>query len=766
MLIQNELTQLSMEDSLRQPLWDAIFYDGEYYFISAIYFDGIASLIKEICRDPNGKPRAFFVPKGTYPELQKGSWKVRKEVFDDEETKIKFHVALRNAYHESKSKLRIPFPAYWKYSAFNHEIHQARVAIDPYFSTRILKFSIYRLRGDSIAVEYDYHPAVIELFRQHKGQFQKDAQTGWCAWRLDGVEPAALQFTLRQMLRVSFDNIVIHEGLYQFVGTDSRMTPSGIQQVPDRAFDIEQQALTDGSLINLKSIPNQQPDIFQEPEGFIDNEFMLDVEHQIASKYPNKKDQSIYLENILSRAISGGQRNAVLSVISRQLRSEPVTYDPTDLNEFLKDKAALDFQLDGIKHLISRTSCLLADEMGTGKTVQASLAFGYLMRATNHGTPTKKTLISCPKGLLNSWRKHIKRYFPDDVIGFQKYSEDASWVLMNYDIIDRITDEQAKDFTYLLVDEAHNQKNKSTKSTQNLARIADAISHKCLISATPIINRISDIHTLLQLSGHPLGNMSQQRFVSIFNADQRSLRVLNTLIEDDWMLRRLKTEVLSLPEKKTLTEWLSFPAKLSKEYRKLETEGSMTSMSRIHKLRQYVEVAKLPEVIRRIKASGDDDRFLIFINYKPTMDAYKAAFKKHNITGVFINGDSSLKERSDAEDTFQSETVKSFVGTYDTAGEGLTLTAANETISAGLPWHPSALNQAQDRIHRYGQTRPVKCTNLVFEDSIERDIHDIIFNKALLSAMVVDGGGQISGDDEHLEKMIKAELLKRYSTPS
>lgn len=63
---------------------------------------------------------------------------------------------------------------------------------------------------------------------------------------------------------------------------------------------------------------------------------------------------------------------------------------------------------------------------------------------------------------------------------------------------------------------------------------------------------------------------------------------------------------------------------------------------------------------------------------------------------------------------------------------GLNLVAADTVILADSWWAPAIEDQAVDRVHRLGQTRPCTVWRLIMEDSIEERVLDIQAEKRLL----------------------------------
>ncbi|WP_235811971.1 SNF2-related protein, partial [Pseudomonas amygdali] len=94
------------------------------------------------------------------------------------------------------------------------------------------------------------------------------------------------------------------------------------------------------------------------------------------------------------------------------------------------DKAVEKFSLmghqpAGIRHLLQRTSALLADDMGLGKTRQAVIAAG--IRAQG-----KPVLVIVLNSLIINWQREILMVFPEAQIALQTFDAQADWIIVNY----------------------------------------------------------------------------------------------------------------------------------------------------------------------------------------------------------------------------------------------------------------------------------------------------------------------------------------------
>ena len=87
-----------------------------------------------------------------------------------------------------------------------------------------------------------------------------------------------------------------------------------------------------------------------------------------------------------------------------------------------------------------------------------------------------------------------------------------------------------------------------------------------------------------------------------------------------------------------------------------------------------------------------------------------------------LDGASKLSERRDMVSDFQNNGVFAFLLSTRAGGLGINLTAADTVIFYDSDWNPTMDDQAMDRAHRLGQTRPVTVYRLVTVDSIEERI--------------------------------------------
>jgi SNF2 family DNA or RNA helicase len=99
---------------------------------------------------------------------------------------------------------------------------------------------------------------------------------------------------------------------------------------------------------------------------------------------------------------------------------------------------------------------------------------------------------------------------------------------------------------------------------------------------------------------------------------------------------------------------------------------------------------------------------------------------------------------------FQEGSAPVFLLSLKAGGVGLNLTAATSVILLDPWWNPAVEDQAADRAHRLGQTRPVTIYRLIARGTIEEKILGLHARKRELVAGVLEGkevAGRLSSED-------------------
>ena len=234
---------------------------------------------------------------------------------------------------------------------------------------------------------------------------------------------------------------------------------------------------------------------------------------------------------------------------------------------------------------------------------------------------------------------------------------------------------------------------------------------------------------------------------------------------DNIMLRRLKTEVLDLPEKIRKIEYVDMTPKQNQIYKEVYA-GVMSNLQKIKfsnnplsmmiRLRQATgwtgilsntvqESAKMErmiELVSEIVTSGQ--KAIIFSNWESMTEVAREKLKSYN--PAYITGATKADERMKEVERFQNDDkCKVIIGTIGAMGTGLTLTAAQNVIFLDSPWNMALKAQAEDRAHRIGTKGTVSVITLCCRDTIDERIEELVEKKGQIADALVDG--KISIDD-------------------
>jgi SNF2 family DNA or RNA helicase len=89
---------------------------------------------------------------------------------------------------------------------------------------------------------------------------------------------------------------------------------------------------------------------------------------------------------------------------------------------------------------------------------------------------------------------------------------------------------------------------------------------------------------------------------------------------------------------------------------------------------------------------------------------------------------------------FQAGDAPVFILSLKAGGTGLNLTAADHVIHFDRWWNPAVEDQATDRAHRIGQTRPVQVHRLITQGTIEQRIDELLAHKREIAESVLASG--------------------------
>ena len=413
----------------------------------------------------------------------------------------------------------------------------------------------------------------------------------------------------------------------------------------------------------------------------------------------------------------------------------------------------LNHQKIAIEKLAGSKRFILADDMGLGKTTSTIIA------ALETGS--KKILIVCPASLKINWQREIENYSdrPVFICEGKKFSTQHDFVIINYDILKNFHDPKSKELTLLeqcnfdlvILDEAHMISNAQAQRTKIINSFVKKINRVWLLTGTPMTSRPMNYYNLLSIIESPVAQNWMAyaiRYCQGYQFKAGNRKVWNVSgasnLEElrdrtsKQILRRLKEEVLDLPDKIITPVYLRLQ---SKEYENLMGEyydwydknpdqsSSLTvQFSKLMKVRKVIANEKTRQTIEFVENILEQGKkVIIFTNFTDSLQTIYQHFGKQ---AVYLDGSCSNSVRQQAVDQFQNEEkIKVFVGNLKAAGVGLTLTSAEVVIMNDLSFVPAEHAQAEDRAYRYGQKSNVLVYYPLYENTIEGAIYDILNKK-------------------------------------
>jgi SWI/SNF-related matrix-associated actin-dependent regulator 1 of chromatin subfamily A len=454
---------------------------------------------------------------------------------------------------------------------------------------------------------------------------------------------------------------------------------------------------------------------------------------------------------------------------SSLIKSQTVDEVSIDYSKY-DHRPPLSHQKEAIEKLVGSKRFILADDMGLGKTTSTIIA------ALETGA--KKILIVCPASLKINWEREIANYSDRTcyIAEGKKFSTEADFVIVNYDILKNFHNKEDKEnslllksnFELVILDEAHMVSNAQAQRTKLINDFTKNIKRVWLLTGTPMTSRPINYYNLLNIIESPVAQNWMAyaiRYCQGFQFRAGNRKVWNVTgasnLEElrdrtsKQILRRLKENVLDLPDKIITPVYLRTTSKEYKdlmgeyyewlENKKEESSSLTVQFSKLMKVRKVIANEKVKETIEFVQNIIDQGKkVIIFTNFTDTLQLIHSHFGKES---VYLDGSCNKVQRQYAVDQFQeNEKIKVFVGNLKAAGVGLTLTAAEVVIMNDLSFVPAEHAQAEDRAYRYGQKNNVLVYYPIFENTIEGVIYDILNNKKKVIGTVMGDELQESGD--------------------
>lgn len=454
-----------------------------------------------------------------------------------------------------------------------------------------------------------------------------------------------------------------------------------------------------------------------------------------------------------------------------------------------------DHQIEGIRKMARMQNCLLADDMGLGKSLQAlTVATIDVVRGW-----CSKILVVAPVSLKGNWSDEIEKFttFPYVVLGEERTvtngvekvkklgpvdrakqieayikMQGPKILIINYEQVQAHLNELNRiGFEFTIFDEAHYMKNYKSQRTKACLKLTS--TRNFLLTGTPMLNQVNELWPLLHKidpAGYPkywgfvqrycvFGGFQDKQIIGVKNEKELTERLQKV------MIRRMKKDVLDLPDVQYIDRKVDLHVEQKKIYDKLikdlilenadgtedEIENALTKFLRLKQIcgttlpftgQDFSSKLDLA-VSDAIEILLNENKLVVFTQFRDVKEAF--CQRMDSIAPDFdiweLDGDVPTHERQGVVRAWASHPRPAMiVCMLQVAGVGLNMTAARHGFFIDELFVPGLNQQAVDRLHRIGAdtTQPVQITRYQCRNTIESRIQQILRTKKKLFGSIVD----------------------------
>jgi len=463
---------------------------------------------------------------------------------------------------------------------------------------------------------------------------------------------------------------------------------------------------------------------------------------------------------------------------------------------------------------------ILADDTGLGKSWELAAHLAWLKHTQAPGRG--KALIVCPAALRLPWQRKIREAtrLSTKVLD-EKYCLDANKydvLITSYASLRKVRGKASRERSdgsvsrgqgatmwylaplmekqqrVLVMDEGHFAKNYDSARAQMCAFLAEYAKHSVVLTATPLKNRIKELHPILRITRRLWTGASMKEFVKMYDHPDAQSEIAERLAgKGGFMVRRLTPEVWTdAPNGRVvradteLTNWDDYRAVETNFLNWLRARGDdedkimraergyvLTQLNMLRQLAANGKCIHASKMIHNTLKKGEQVVVFSAFNYplKELARRYKVKTGTNHKGqpwkgSALIIGGQSDRKRMEVIDQFQAGKIGLLCVGVTAGGFGIDLPAARVAYFMDLPWSPADFEQCTGRLLRLGQDRDCEFVKLVAPGTVDERLEAIIFDKARTFQRAIGDEGivdRIMGEDVHaVQHSVVAQVVSSY----
>lgn len=457
---------------------------------------------------------------------------------------------------------------------------------------------------------------------------------------------------------------------------------------------------------------------------------------------------------------------------------------PIKVKPYQHQKIAFNFAIEKLEQ--EGCAALLMD-MGLGKSLTSIAIAGQLYQENK----IERVLVVCPTSIISVWEKEFVKfadydYFVESIVGSTMskrkeklkslcHKKGLQVAVINYEATWRMEKElNVYKPDIIICDESQKIKNPSAAQSKTLHRLGVKAKYKMILTGTPVQNSPMDVFSQWKFLDQNIFGVSFYAFRNryavmggYYNHQIIKFKNMDELTSKAHSVsyRITKGEALDLPEQIFLNRYCELEKEARKVYDTVMKEsyaelmdGEITATNILTKLMRLSQIAGghvkddegRMQVISKAKLNELKDimedviidnkkKLVVFARFIPEIESIKQLADEMKVEYSYITGEIKTDDRGVMCDNFQNnENVKLFIAQIQTAGLGITLTAADTAVFYSLDFNYANYSQAIARTHRIGQKNTCTYINLISTETVDEKIIKALESKEDIAKNIVD----------------------------